>query len=335
MIEILEKYEFSQEDYLMYQFHFVNEKENEIVATVSKVKMQKHDETFKEVLKDKEEMSKFLKHFIGLEVNESKLQIYNNEFINNKYEKRISDIIYKEKEKEIYYLIEHQSKVDLNMPQRILEYCMELMKEVKKNQNLKRSINPLIVPIVIYTGVKKWTVSENFSDTQKVEERYKKYAINLKYKLIDINKYSKEELTNKNTKMTSMMVLEKCKKKSELRNAIIGLWDKASSEKKEWIENLVKYVFPELLEYKEIFKLINGKERMPMEDLIQRIEADEKRRENALKKKAKKDGVVEGMKETIKIIVKNMLKDNQDEDTIMRYTKVGREEIEKIRRDMY
>jgi len=62
-----------------------------------------------------------------------KLQIYNSEFINNKYEKRISDIIYKEKEKEIYYLIEHQSKVDINMPNRILEYCMELMKEVKKN----------------------------------------------------------------------------------------------------------------------------------------------------------------------------------------------------------
>lgn len=86
---------------------------------------------------------------------------------------------------------------------------MELMREVKKSQYTGKGTNPLIVPIVIYTGVKQWTASENFSDTQKVEEKYKEYAINLKYRLIDINKYSKKDLTNKNTKMTSMMLLEK------------------------------------------------------------------------------------------------------------------------------
>ena len=172
MIYILEKYEFSQEDYLMYEFHFVNEKESQLTGTVSKVRKQNHDKTFKEVLKDKKEMSRFLKQFIELEVDVNKLQLYNGEFINNKYEKRISDIIYKEKEKEIYYLIEHQSKVDLNMPYRILEYCMELMREIKKNLN--NISNPLIVPIVIYTGIPKWTVSEIFSDTQINEKRYKK-----------------------------------------------------------------------------------------------------------------------------------------------------------------
>lgn len=251
-------------------------------------------------------MSKFLKQFIELEVDTSKLQIYNGEFINNKYEKRISDIIYKEKEREIYYLIEHQSKVDINMPHRILEYCMELMKEVKKNQNLKDTTNPLIVPIVIYTGTKKWTVSENFSDTQKVEERYKKYAINLKYKLIDINKYSKEELTNKNTKMTSMMLLEKCKNDEE------------------------------------ILKLMNKKERTSMDDWIERMKEVRKKEDKALKKKAIREGRAEGrlqgrtqgIKETIKLVIKNMLKDNQDENTIMKYTNLNKEEIEQIRREL-
>lgn len=168
-------------------------------------------------------MSKFLKQFIRLEVNTSKLQIYNSECINNKYEKRILDIIYKQKNREVYFLIEHQSKVDRNMPYRILEYCMELMKDVKKNQDLKETTNPLILPIVIYTGNKKWTVSEKFSDAQKVEEKYKKYSINLKYKLIDVNKYSKEELTSKNTKMTSIMLLEKCTNQQEARNVVIEL----------------------------------------------------------------------------------------------------------------
>lgn len=313
MINILEKYEFSQEDYLMYEFHFVNEKENQLTGTVSKVRTQKHDKTFKEVLKDKKEMSEFLKQFIELEVDTSKLQIYNSEFINNKYEKRISDIIYKEREKEIYYLIEHQSKVDINMPQRILEYCMELMREVKKNRSSKDKKNPLIVPIVIYTGANKWTVSENFSDTQKVEEKYKKYAINLKYKLIDINKYSNKDLTNKNTKITSMMLLEKCKNDEETRRIIMQLWKNANIERREWLANLIKYAFSQMLKDEEILKLMNEKENSSMEDWIERMKEVRKKEDKALKKKAVREGLkegraqgivegrAEGIKETIKL----------------------------------
>ncbi len=326
----MEKYEFSHEDYLMYQFHFVNEKENQILGTASKVRCQKHDKTFKEVLKDKKEISEFLKQFLGLEVDTNKLQIYNNEFINNKYEKRISDIIYKEEDKEIYYLIEHQSKVDTNMPQRILEYCMGLMREVKKNHNIKKDTNPLIVPIVIYTGTKEWTVSENFSDTQKVEEKYKKYAINLKYKLIDVNKYSKEELTNKNTKMTSMMVLEKCNDDKETRETIIQLWKNANEERKAWLENLIKYAYSKMLEDEEISKLMNEEERLPMEDWIERMKANRKKEDRELKKKAREEGI----KETITSIIKNMLKANQDEDTIIKFTNAKRKEIEKVRKEL-
>jgi len=212
------------------------------------------------------------------------------------------------------------------MPNRILEYCMELMKEVKKNQNLNNATNPLIVPIVIYTGTKKWTVSENFSDTQKVEEKYKKYAIDLKYKLVDINKYSKEELTNKNTKMTSMMLLEKCKDKEELKEIIIELYGNANTARREWLENLIKYVFPSVLNDSEILKLIKGKEKMPMEDLIERLKANRRREDRELKRKA--------ISETIKSVITNMLKENHAEEMIMKITNAKKEEIEKIRQEM-
>ena len=124
----MNKYEFSQEDYLMYQEFFKHQLENlNVVAIDSENKSvnQKYDKTFRGILKDKKEMSKFLKHFIGLEVKPENLEIYNSNFINKHYERRESDIIYKNQK--IYFLIEHQSKVDKNMPQRILEYCMEIM----------------------------------------------------------------------------------------------------------------------------------------------------------------------------------------------------------------
>lgn len=318
----MEKYQFSQEDYLMYQFYFVNKEDNKIVGKLSKGISQKHDKTFKEVLKDKKEMTIFLKQFIEMEVDVRRLQIYNSEFINNKYEKRIADMIYREEGKEIYYLVEHQSKMDINMPYRILEYCMELMKEINKNKKQKDGRNPLIIPIVIYTGSKKWTVSEKFSDTQKLEDKYKEYAIELKYKLIDINKYDKEQLINKNTKMTSMMLLEKCKDKEELRSIIAELWENADNIRKEWLENLIKYAFSQILEDEEILKIIQRKEKQPMEDLIQRIKANEKRRERKL------------IKEAIVEVIEKMIKANQDENTIMKFTNVKKEEIDRIRKKM-
>lgn len=43
------------------------------------------------------------------------------------------DIVYKNKNKDVYYLVEQQSKIDKNMPRRILRYCDELIEERKKN----------------------------------------------------------------------------------------------------------------------------------------------------------------------------------------------------------
>ena len=43
-------------------------------------------------------------------------------------------VLYKIKNKEIYILVEHQSKVDKRMPRRIFEYCMGIMMELEKMQ---------------------------------------------------------------------------------------------------------------------------------------------------------------------------------------------------------
>lgn len=94
----MSKYQFSQQDYLMYREFFKNKLgKYEIVATDSKIKSvnQKHDKTFRGILKSRQEMSKFLQQFIELEVKSQELEIYNSSFINKHYQRRESDIIYK------------------------------------------------------------------------------------------------------------------------------------------------------------------------------------------------------------------------------------------------
>ena len=226
----MEKHEFSKEDFLMYKKYFEKELEKvEIEPSIIKKEKikprvhQKHDKTFKEILSNKNEMAKFLKQFIGEEVKEESIEECKNTFITSNFERRESDIIYKRKDKNIYYLIEHQSKVDKTIPTRILSYCIQLMNMIQKNRDEEYGINPIIIPIVIYSGQRKWNVPTNFSDTQKVEEKYKKYAIDLKYEIIDINKYTNEELIKKDTKLTNMMILEKSKDKKELIQAVLEI----------------------------------------------------------------------------------------------------------------
>ena len=70
------------------------------------------------------------------------------------------------------------------------------------------------------------------------------------------------------------------------------------------------------------------------EEWIERIKRNERKKEKKLTEKGKKDGRMEGKRETIIEIVKNMLKLNQDENTIMKFTNAKREDIEEAKRQM-
>ena len=73
------------------------------------------------------------------------------------------------KDKNIFFLIEHQSTIDLSMPYRIENYALEIIntavdKEKMKSNNYRY---PKVIPIVLYTGEKKWKANLSFSDVQE------------------------------------------------------------------------------------------------------------------------------------------------------------------------
>lgn len=79
------------------------------------------------------------------------------------------------------------------MARRILEYIIEIMRMEDTLENkLKSEIYPIVVPIVIYTGVQKWKANTNFANKQYQTLNYKRYKINFEYNLIDINDYTSE-----------------------------------------------------------------------------------------------------------------------------------------------
>ena len=237
-------------------------------------------------------MSNFLNNFLNIEVNSKELKRYATEHITEQYEIRLSDIVYKKEGKEIYYIVEHQSTVDFNMPYRMLRYCMELMRKIIENSNQKTY--PTIVPIVIYTGKRKWTVAKNFAEKQELsKDEYKEYTIDMKYKLIDINQISDKELLIKQTYIASIMLIEKSNDKSEMITNI-----KKIIENTKDIKQLIKlrdyiiFIQKDVLqgEEEELLKMISGKVgNEEMSTLIERL-----RRENdAIRKEAREQAIKE------------------------------------------
>ena len=365
--------EVSEEDMLMYKIYFLNEIEK--VGLKYKKVYYKHDKSFKFILANKEEMAEFLSQFLGVRLKNEELEVQKTAFINENFEKIESDIIYKIKDTEIYFLIEHQSSIDRNMPERIIKYSLALRDEMNRNNikinNLredelkgraklkkqKDNTRLLIVPIVVYTGSKKWNVGINFSNMQISKEEYKKYKLNQKYefykeflikqkyKLIDINQYTKQELINKNTKMSNMMLIEKSNTKEELIKTLLELI-KITEDKEmlKWLEKVVRYILPDMLgeEQEVILENIKRKEVGNMEyydnGWCSRITRNEKRKEARLIRKGRSEGVAEGKREgkreTILEIIKNMLRLKQDEKTIMRFTNAKQSDIEKAKREL-
>ena len=331
----------SQEDMLIFKAYFFNQLEK--AGIKEKGVHQKHDKSFKFILSNQKEMADFLKQFLDIDIEGQKLEEQKNNFINENFEKRESDVIYKIKDTEIYFLIEHQSSVDENMPERILKYSLEIRRVVQENQ-IKRT-KVLVVPIVLYTGKRKWNVSTNFASMQISNKKYKRFRIKQKYELIDINEYTKNDLIRKNTKMSSMLLIEKCKTKEELIETLIDLIDMAEEDRIEWLEKVVEYILPDILgENKNIIlKMLKGKEKKEMDDeWVETIMKNEEKKEKALrregrregKREGKREGRREGKKETILEIIKNMLELKQDEKTIMKFTKAKKSDIEEAKKEM-
>ena len=157
-------------------------------------KNNEHDKVFRDVLSIKEEALSLINKAIKPEKEiKEEIELYNSRFITSKYKERESDIIYKVKNKNIFFIIEHQSTIDYSMPYRMMQYSIEIMRLIineKENKN-KTYKYPQIIPIIIYTGEKEWDAKLSMKElVEKVEWYEEKEEISL----VDINKYTKEEL---------------------------------------------------------------------------------------------------------------------------------------------
>ena len=280
-----------------------------------------NDKIFRTILDNKEEAVNFINDTLKIKISKDEIEKYNSSFINNIFQNREADVVYKIKDKNVLFLIEHQTKIDYLMPYRILEYQLAIMKSVL-NDNGKNKQNdkfPLVIPIVLYTHNKKWDADTYF---EKLQETYNDFNIKLSnYYLVDINNYTEEELLNKEDFLSKMMLLEKAKNSKELVEFIKKVIPKTKKDDIELLKRIVALGLRKKLTDEDIQKLLqimegDGKNMLAFLDMLEK--------ENQMYINiGKKEGKLE--------IVKNMLNEKLSIEKISRITGVKKEEIEKMK----
>lgn len=279
------------------------------------------------MLDKKVDAIKFINKVLKTNFKEKEMEKYTSSFIDKIFQNREADIVYKTKNRNIFILIEHQTKIDYSMPYRILEYEVAIIKsaidiEMIKN---KKSKLPLIIPIVLYTGKKKWNANRYLEECQeKIDGMNIKFG---NYNLVDINEFSEEELLEDDTLISKMMLIEKTKDTEDMIKILEKVIDNIKDEDKETLKRIIKMIIEKKIgQYKAkklLDKIEGGNEEMLA--VLEMIEKENQMYINRGRAQGKREE-----KKKILEIAKRLLQKDISKEEISEITGLKTKEIEKI-----
>ena len=161
----------------------------------------KSDALFKSVMANTIAAREFLEEYLPEEVKAlidlSAIKVEKESYVEENLQRQLSDIVYSVKTKNdeqafIYTLIEHQSSSDYLIAFRLFKYTMLLLeRHIKDKARL-----PLIVPLVIYQGRRKYSAPRNLWQLFTHPELAKKLFTD-DYRLIDLHSMPDDEIIRK------------------------------------------------------------------------------------------------------------------------------------------
>ncbi len=300
------------------------------------------------ILEDKTQVAELINRCLKLKekIKPKHLEIYNSSFIDQKFSNQECDIVYKKKGQQIFFLIEHQSKVDYSMPKRILKYqiaIMEMAMKYKKTMKKEEKL-PLVIPIVIYTGTERWNVAQHIKDCQEQLEGLENMELG-SYIILDSNEYTKQELLEDKLFILKMMALEKTKNPDELYNNLEEITQKKIEKiNRDILIRVIKYIYNQTLGEEKTKDIIDKLERVGDKEMI--IEVIKKDREQQWlkgkqagrqegerigEKRGEKRGEKLGITKAITQMVKEMINNNLSDEQIMKIAKIDPKKLAKLK----
>lgn len=159
---------------------------------------KKGNKIFRTLLDNKKDIVKFINKMFNQKFNEQQIEKYNSTFVNSMLKNQEGDVVYKIKDKNIFILIQINTKVDYLMSYRILQYEIAIIKSALDTKKLKnKSFKlPLVIPIVLYIGKRRWKDNKYSKEGQEELEVFKDSLSY--YNIIDVNNFTRKELFEDN-----------------------------------------------------------------------------------------------------------------------------------------
>ena len=291
-----------------------------------------HDEVVKEFLSEKETAKSFFEEYLPAEIvrnlDFNTLHICKDSFLNKRLANYFSDILYQVNLNNIgifiYLLIDHKSKEERFMGFQFLKYMVRIW-ELYLKQNKKTKTLPVIIPIVIYHGPKKWEVDKRFTSFFNAPDYLKEYIPDFNYNLYDISHVPDEEIKGAVLLRILFMTLKYIftpELNYKLREEIFPLFLELKDKKKgtEYLEVLLRYLtrrarsLPENELNESVTKLFEEGG-----DIMQTIA-----------EKWKKEGKKEGKKEERLETAKRMLLNNFSVEQVIKITGLTEKEVKAL-----
>ncbi|OON99648.1 MAG: hypothetical protein ATN35_11655 [Epulopiscium sp. Nele67-Bin004] len=294
----------------------------------------RQDKTYRNFLKNKVIFLELLQSFVAEEWA-TKLTIENlheekSKFVLSDFDERESDILYSatinDSKVYFYILLEVQSTIDFSMPIRILSYTWEIWREhIKfiidkstlknpKEEIKKRSFRlPPVIPIVLYNGAEPWTENKKFKDCIANADLFGNYIINFEYLLIDVNSYTKQDLTQLKNVISSIFLLDQKISQQEFINrieVILTEMIEPNSAYALWMKNWLSVVLNNSVR-EEVLSIFDSQNKEEVSHMIANINQTIQEEKELAIELGKVIGIEEGLKEGKIIGVEEGLKEGK------------------------
>jgi len=310
-----------------------------------------HDTRAKILFSNKKTFLSLLRDCVKTEwvddIDPASLRKMDKSFILPDFSGKEADIVYEavfDGQKIIFYvLLELQSGVDFTMPYRLLLYIVEILRDFYNNSDTKARGNkdfrfPAVYPLVFYSGGGEWTAPVSLKEIFGAYEVFGSNILNFDYALVPVKGYTKEDLQLFSSKLLGLaMLLEKSRSETEFIESLRQSYDAIKTFDEEEQRILNAYI-----------KIMENAYGFDTRGAIQILTADSEREkeadqmlsdvlEYAKVKDAKllEQGIKTGIKRGIKTgkleVAREMLRENYSVDSIMRITKLSKEQIEALK----
>lgn len=290
---------------------------------------KEHDKLFKKILERPKDAEFVIKKALKLDKNKS-LDIISvrNEFVTVDFRGKQADMIYKLREKEVYFIIEHQSTQDADMAFRVLEYQVEVMNHSFIENGFKSNPHAKVITIVIYTGQGEWKkpqsideIQEKFGYEIRPNTNYERIG---EYNVLSISNCTNEELLKDDTFISKAILIEKVRGEDELIKILDKILPTIKENERADMIGILRYVLIKDLgkeRAEKYIKILEG--GIDMGRFVNELRLDRERTILKAKEKGKKEGRIQEATR----VAKSMLKEKIDISIIEKITKLNRNQF--------